>query len=142
MNCQENAAFLGSSFAWRHGFKVNWICFPPGAVTVLDGSGMEGWSGQKNGNDIFQTGQIQHLHIDFRDESQIRCCCGETGPDCKTKNLKRLVICPQLKSVTFTKRAKMPDCCMCSQQFTIKRGVTQLRVSQLSEKETKWLPWG
>ncbi len=53
---------------------------------------------------------------------------------------KQLVICPRLKSVTFTKMAKMPDCCMCSQQFTIKRGVIGLRVGQFSGKETKWSP--
>jgi hypothetical protein len=33
---------------------------------------------------------------------------------------KRFVVHPQLKGVTFTKIAKMPDCCMCSQQLTIK----------------------
>jgi hypothetical protein len=30
-----------------------------------------GWTGQKIGNDVFQTGQIQHLHIEFTNESQM-----------------------------------------------------------------------
>jgi hypothetical protein len=46
------------------------------AVMVPDGSGGrvgggEGWAGQKIGNKIFQTGQIQHLHIEFGNESQM-----------------------------------------------------------------------
>jgi hypothetical protein len=53
---------------------------------------------------------------------------------------KQFVIFPQLESATLKKMAKMPDCYMCSQQFTIKRGETRRHVSQLSAKETKWPP--
>ncbi len=86
--------------------------------------------GTKNWQHVFHTRQIQHLHIEFGNESQMVLLLRRNGG----RNA------PQLKSMTFTKMAKMPDCCMCSQQFTIKRGVTRLRVSQFSGKETKWSP--
>jgi hypothetical protein len=42
------------------------------AATVPDDSGGGGgWVGQKIGNNIFQTGQIQHLDIEFGHESQM-----------------------------------------------------------------------
>jgi hypothetical protein len=109
------------------------------SATVPNGSGGGGgWAGQKIGNDVFQTGQIQHLHIEFRDESQMALLSQRNGGRRARQNShKRFVICPQLKSVTFTKMVKMPDCCMCCQQFPIKCGVMRLRVSQLSGEETK-----
>ncbi len=103
-----------------------------------------GWAGQKIGNDVFPTGQIKHLQIEFRDESQMALQWQQKGGrNARQSSHKQFVICPQLESATFTKMAKMPDCCMCNQQF-IKCGVTRLRVSQLSGKETKWppiVPW-
>jgi hypothetical protein len=96
--------------------------------------------GQKINNNIFQTGQVQHLHIEFRDESQMALLSWRNGGrNARQGGHKRFVICPQLKSATLKKMAEMPDCCMCpcSQQFTIKCGAMRLRVSQLSGKETK-----
>jgi hypothetical protein len=62
---------------------------------------------QKIGNNIIQTGQIQHLHIAFRDESQMALLLRQNGGRNATHGgHKRFVICPQLKSVTFTKKAK------------------------------------
>jgi hypothetical protein len=50
------------------------------------------------------------------------------------------VVFPQLKSATFTEMAKMSDCCVCSQQFMIKHGVTKVHVSQFSGEKTEWSP--
>jgi hypothetical protein len=79
MNRQANAAFLRNDFARRPWFrKVNCIC----RCRSGDSSGWLWWgggAGQKIGNDIFHPWQIQHLHVEFRDESQWRCCCGKMG---------------------------------------------------------------
>ena len=65
-----------------HGFEVNWICRHCGA-TILDGSsgGGGGWAGQKIGYNIFQTRQIQHLHIEFRNESQMALLLQQNGAE-------------------------------------------------------------
>jgi hypothetical protein len=39
----------------------------------------------KIGNNIFQTGQIQHLHIEFRNERQWCCCRSEMGSEMREK---------------------------------------------------------
>ncbi len=48
-----------------HGFEVNWICHCGGDCSRRLWWGGGGWAGQKIGNNIFQAGQIQHLHIEF-----------------------------------------------------------------------------
>jgi hypothetical protein len=71
--------------------------------------------------------------LEFRDEGQMVLLSRRNwGRNKRQSGNDHFEICPQLKSATFTKMVKMPDCCMCSQQFTIKRGVTRLSVSQLS----------
>jgi hypothetical protein len=99
------------------------------------------WVEQKIGNGIFQTRQIQHLHIEFRNESQMALLWRQNGGgNSRQGSHKQFVVCPQLKGATCTNMAKMPDCCMCSQQFTIKHGVRRLHVGQISGKEIKWSP--
>jgi hypothetical protein len=56
-----------------HGFAVNWIRRQMAPV------GGGGGAGQYIGNNIFQTGQIQHLHIKFRDESQMALLSPRNG---------------------------------------------------------------
>jgi hypothetical protein len=109
-------------------------------ATVADGSsGGGGWAGPKIGNDVFRTEQIQYLHIELGDESQMALLLWQNGGrTVRQSSHKRFVICPQLEGATFAKMAKMPDCCLCSQQVTIKHGVIRLHVGQFSGKETKW----
>jgi hypothetical protein len=85
---------------------------------------VRGWAGQKIDDDIFQTGQIQHLHIEFKNESQMALLSRRNGGRNTRQCVhKQFVVCPQLKNMTFTKIGKMSDCCVRSQQFTIKHGV-------------------
>jgi hypothetical protein len=79
----------------------------------------------------------------FRDESQMALLSRRNrGRNARQSGHKGFLVChnSQLKSAAFTKMAKMPDRCMCSQQFMIKCGITRLCVGQFSEKETKWSP--
>jgi hypothetical protein len=76
-------------------------------VTVPDGFG-GGGGGQKIGKNIFQTGQIQHLHMEFRKPSGATVVAKNGGRNARQGRQKRFVICPQMKSTTFTKMAKMP----------------------------------
>ncbi len=95
--------------------------------------------GKKISNDIFQNGQTQNLHNEFGNESQMGLLSRRNGGrNTRQSGHKWFVVSSQLKGATFTKMAKMPDCCMCSQQFTIKRGVLRLCVGQFFGKETKW----
>jgi hypothetical protein len=65
------------------------------------------------------------LHIEFANETQRALLSRQNrGGKARQSGHKQFVVCPQLKGATFTKMANMPDCCMCSQQFTIKCGVT------------------
>jgi hypothetical protein len=77
-----------------------------------------GWvGGTKIDKDVSQTGQIQHLRIEFENESQMVLLSRRNGGgNARQSGHKQFVICPQLKSVTFTEMAKMPNSCMCSQQ--------------------------
>jgi hypothetical protein len=95
--------------------------------------GEEGGRGRtkKINDNIFQTGLIQYLHLEFRNKSQMvllpqRNRCRNT----RQCSHERFVVCSQLKGMTFTEMAKMSDCCMCSQQFMLKRRVTRLHVGQ------------
>jgi hypothetical protein len=75
------------------------------AVTVPDGSGMGGWSRQKIGNDVFRQGRYNICTLNSELKAKRAAVVAKWGQKCKTKNHKQLVICPQLKSVTFTKMA-------------------------------------
>jgi hypothetical protein len=99
-----------------------------GSASAVVATVPDGGARQKIGNNVFQTGQIQHLHIEFRDESQMALLLWRNGGrNARQGGHKQFVICPQLKCVT--KMAKMPDRCMCSQQFVVKHRVTRLPVS-------------
>jgi hypothetical protein len=64
------------------------------------------------------------------------CCRSDMGDgNAWQSSHERFVVCPQLKSTIFTKLARMPDCCMCSQQFTIKRVGSLDRQTQLLHLE-------
>jgi hypothetical protein len=62
---------------------------------------------QKINNNVFQTGQVQHLHIEFRDESQMALLSWRNGGrNARQGGHKRFMICPQLKSATLKKWRK------------------------------------
>jgi hypothetical protein len=74
------------------------------SATVPDGSR---WAGRKINNNVFQTGQVQHLHIEFRDESQMALLSWRNGGrNARQGGHKRFVIYPQLKSAPSKKRQK------------------------------------
>jgi hypothetical protein len=99
--------------------------------------------GTKNQQQHFSNRAEQHLHIEFINESQMALLPWQNwGRNTRQCSHKWFVVCPHLKSMTFTEMATMPDCCMCSQKIMVKRGVTRLRVSQLSGEKTKWSPMG
>jgi hypothetical protein len=99
-----------------------------------------GWAG-KNRQQHFSNRAKQHKHNEFGNESQMALLPRGNGAEMRDKyGHEQFVVGPQLKGRTLIKMAKMPDCCMCSQQFTVERGVTRLRVSQFSGEKSKWPP--
>ncbi len=57
---QQTPSFCATVLLGDHLFKIHWVCRQRrgdrSSVCLI-------WAGQKIGNDIFQTRQIQHLHI-------------------------------------------------------------------------------
>ncbi len=76
MNRRANDAFQRNDFAqlpWLQNQLGNHLDPPSrggGSFRWLQEGG-RGWAGQKISNNIFQTGQLQHLYIEFRNESQM-----------------------------------------------------------------------
>jgi hypothetical protein len=63
---------------------------------------------QKMCNSIFYARQIQHLHIEFRNKSQMSLLLwGNRGCDTRQCRDKRFVVCPKLERTTLTKMTKM-----------------------------------
>jgi hypothetical protein len=116
------------------------------AAMVPDGSS-GGWVRQKIDNDVFQTRQIhvfhfriQCLNIEFGNESQMVLLLRNGGGNARQRSHKQFAGLFTIERLDLHKNGKMPDCCMFSQKFTIKPGVTRFRVGQYSGKETKWSP--
>ncbi len=128
----------------RHSFKIDWIRRPlAGTVQQIPGGGGGGGWGrerQKISNNVFQTLQIQHLHIELKNESQV-ALMGRNGDENTGQSCHQwFVISLELERLSFTKMRKMANCGESCQQFTVKVGVARLHVSQLAGKETKGLP--
>jgi hypothetical protein len=78
--------------------------------------------GTKIGNNIFKPGRYNICTLNSEMKAKWHCCRSEMGDgNARQSSHERFVVCPQLKSMIFTKMAKMPDYCMCSQQLMIKR---------------------
>jgi hypothetical protein len=85
------------------------------AVTVLDGS-VRGVGETENSQWLFSDRADTTSALEFRDEGQMALLSSRNGGrNTRQSGNDHFEICPQLKSATFTKMAKMPDCCMCSQ---------------------------
>jgi hypothetical protein len=103
-----------------HGLEVNWICHHLFQMALV-----RGVVGTKNWWQYFPN----------RADTTSAHWIQKVNPNGTAFVAKR-----QLKSTTFTKIAEMSDCCMCSQQFTIKHEVTKLCVSQFSGEKTERSP--
>ncbi len=62
---EQNLHIYAMILLSSHGFEVNWICHRCDGNSSRCLRWREGRA-KKIGNNIFQTGQIQHLHIEFR----------------------------------------------------------------------------
>jgi hypothetical protein len=84
-------------------------------AATAPGSSGKGGDGTKISNDIFQSGQIQHLQIEPGNKSQMTLLpWGNENRNTRKCSHKRSVVSPRLKSMTFTKMMKVFDCCVCS----------------------------
>ncbi len=91
-------------------FEIHWVCRQHGGDWSC---GCLVWAEQKIGNNIFQTGQIQQLHIKVWNECQKALLSGGIGGwNTGNGSNKWFMICPKLKSSTFAKMAEMLDFCM------------------------------
>jgi hypothetical protein len=73
---QQKLRFWATVLLGGHLFKVHWVCCRSGGDWS---SGCLVWAGQKIGNDIFQTRQIQYLYIKFLNECQMVLLSGWNG---------------------------------------------------------------
>jgi hypothetical protein len=100
------------------------------AATVPDGS--EGGNRQQNFSNLADT----YLHVEFGNKSQMALLPRHNGGrNVRQCSHDQFMVCPQLKGMTFTKMAKMFDCCVCSQTWSNKTPC-----QSIFWRKTKWLP--
>ncbi len=90
MNCKANAAFLRSGFA-RWPWLWSQLDLAPLRRRQFQWLRWGGWVRQKIGNGVFQIGQIQHLHSEFRDEGQMALVLCQNGGRNKRKVLTSIL---------------------------------------------------
>jgi hypothetical protein len=96
---------------------------------------------KKSATTFFKPGRYNTCTLNSEMKAKWHCCYSKMGQKHETMQSRAgFVVCPQLKSMTFREMAKMPDCCVCSQQFTINHGVTRLRVRQFSGEKINYSP--
>jgi hypothetical protein len=105
-------------------------------MTVSADSG----GGGEGRDNVFQSWQIQHLHIELRNESQMALLAGQNGNRNTSQSCQKwFVISPKLKRSSFTKMAKMPNYSESCQQFTEKSGVGLEKKSKRSPMVSRFL---
>jgi hypothetical protein len=110
---EQTVLFCTAILLGGHGFEVNWIHFRFQMAPVGGG-----WQDKKSAMTFFRPGRYNICTFNSEMKAKWRCCRGKMGAE------------------TQEKAVASP----CNQQFTIKRGVTRLPVSQFSGNETKWSP--
>jgi hypothetical protein len=71
MNRRANTVFLHNDFTQWPWLQSQLDLPLQRQFQMAPGGGGGGWADQKIGNNVFHTRQIQHLHIEFGNESQM-----------------------------------------------------------------------